>query len=415
MAERDFLVDFAALSRIGATEHGGVDREAATPADGAARRWLLEWFDRYGLGTAVDPVGNMYGLVEWLPGAPFVLVGSHLDSQPTAGRFDGAYGVLAAVHAVAVAREAVSAGALVPRANLAVVNWFNEEGSRFSPSLMGSGVYTGKLDLAATLAVTDRDGVGVGEALADIGFNGSDPMPPAAAYAEIHIEQGRVLQDTGTTIGVVTSNWAARKYTVTVRGEQSHTGATHLADRRDALVGASRLVLAVRELAERFGRDQLLGSVGRFTVRPNSPVVVPAEVTLAVDLRSADPDVLGKAHELFLAEVDAVTAAGEVSAHVDAMSARPSSRYPSSGIELAEAAARRAGLPTRRMVTMAGHDSVNLNDVVPTVMLFVPSDQGISHSEAEHTEDADLLAGVRVLTEVTTALLTASHPGGLAG
>lgn len=406
MVERDFLADFAALSRIGATPKGGVHREAGTPADGAARRWLCSWFERHGLRTSVDAVGNMYGAVEWLPGAPFVLVGSHLDSQPTAGRFDGAYGVLAGVHAVAAARDAVTAGTVTPRYNLAVVNWFNEEGSRFSPSLMGSGVYSGKLDLAATLRVTDRAGVTVAEALADIGFAGTDPMPPAAGYAEIHIEQGRILQDTGTSIGIVTANWAASKYSVTVHGEQAHTGATHLADRRDALVGASRLVLAVRELAEAFEPGQLLGSVGQFTVSPNSPVVVPAAVNLSVDLRSAEAEVLAKAHEQFLAVVDGVNAAGEVEVDIDSMTLRPSSEFPAAGVALAEAAAARAGLSSRRMLTMAGHDSVNLKDVVPTVMLFVPSDAGISHNEAEHTDDADLLNGVGMLTEVVTALLS---------
>jgi beta-ureidopropionase / N-carbamoyl-L-amino-acid hydrolase len=411
MAERDFLADFAALSRIGATAGGGVHREAATAEDGAARRWLCSWFERHGLHTAVDEVGNMYGSAEWLPGAPSVLVGSHLDSQPTAGRFDGAYGVLAAVHAVAAARDAVTAGTVVPMYNLAVVNWFNEEGSRFSPSLMGSGVYVGAFDVESTLAVTDRAGVTVGEALADIGFAGTDPMPPAVSYAEIHIEQGRILQDTGTDIGIVTANWAARKYSVTVHGAQAHTGATHLADRHDALIGASRLVLAVRELAEAFEPGQLLGSVGRFTVSPNSPVVVPGTVTLAVDLRSADPDVLDKAHEQFLAVVDAVNNDGEVAVEIDSLSLRPSTRYQSSGIVLAEAAAGRAGLSSRRMSTMAGHDSVNLKDVVPTVMLFVPSDAGISHNEAEYTADQDLLNGVAMLTEVVTALLTRGSAG----
>jgi len=405
MVERDFLADFAALSRVGATPKGGVHREAGTPADGAARRWLCSWFERHGLHTSVDAVGNMYGAAEWLPGAPFVLVGSHLDSQPTAGRFDGAYGVLAAVHAVAAARDAVAAGSVTPRHNLAVVNWFNEEGSRFSPSLMGSGVYTGKLDLAATLTVTDRAGVTVAEALADIGFAGTDPMPPAVGYAEIHIEQGRILQDSGTAIGIVTANWAASKYAVTVHGAQAHTGATHLADRRDALVGASRLVLAVRELAEAFEPGQLLGSVGQFTVSPNSPVVVPGTVTLSVDLRSADAEVLAKAHEQFLAVVDAVNGAGEVEVDIDSMTLRPSSAFQAEGVALAEAAADRAGLSCRRMLTMAGHDSVNLKDVVPTVMLFVPSNAGISHNEAEHTDDADLLNGVTMLTEVVTALL----------
>jgi N-carbamoyl-L-amino-acid hydrolase len=410
-----FLADFAALSEIGATPRGGVDRQAGTAEHGEARRWLVDWFERHGLRTVVDRAGNLFGTVEWVPGEPYVLVGSHLDSQPTAGRFDGAYGVLAAAHAAVSLRRRVEAGTLAPVRNLAVVDWFNEEGARFSPSLMGSGVYCGKFDADAVLAVTDAHGVTVGQALRDSGFAGTGTPPAAAAAVEIHIEQGRTLEREGCAIGIVTGNWTARKYAVTVHGDQSHTGATHMADRRDALVGASRLVLAVRELTRCFPPGQLLASVGRFTVEPNSPVVVPARVRLDVDVRSPDPDVLDKAHEHLLAEISAINVDGEVRVGVDSASLRPSTAYPRAGVELAESAIGAAGLPTRRMPTMAGHDSVNLKDVVPTVMLFVPSRDGISHNEAEYTTDTDLLNGVTALTAVTARLLAMDLAGDLAG
>ncbi|OAK51747.1 M20 family metallo-hydrolase [Rhodococcoides kyotonense] len=397
-----FLDDFTTMSSFGATAAGGVDRQAATAEDGLTRRFLADWFDRHGLTTVVDPVGNMYGAIEFVPGAPYVLVGSHLDSQPTAGKFDGAYGVLAAAHAAREIADRVEQGSLTPQFNVAAVNWFNEEGSRFSPSVMGSGVYIGKFDVEDTLNITDRAGVTIREALSDIGFHGDGTPPPAAFYAEIHIEQGPILEKEDTTIGIVTANWAARKYSITVHGEQSHTGATHMAMRHDALVGASKIVVAARELTTKFDDGLLLASVGQFDVEPNSPIVVPSKVTMAIDIRSSDPDVLEQAHAMLL---DAIEQETEVQVSIDTSSLRPSTSYQGEGVELAEKAATDLGLSYRRMLTMAGHDSVNMKDIVPTVMLFVPSVDGISHSEKELTHDDDMVDGVRMLTETVARLV----------
>jgi beta-ureidopropionase / N-carbamoyl-L-amino-acid hydrolase len=391
----DFLADFAELSAIGATGAGGVDREAATPADGHARRWLARWFDRQGLALRTDAVGNMYGCAEIVPGAPYVLMGSHLDSQPTSGRFDGAYGVLAGAYAAAALAADPPEDA---RYNIAAVNWFNEEGSRFTPSLMGSGVYTGKRTADEVLDTVGADGVTVREALSDIGFHGSDAPPAAGAFVEIHIEQGRTLVDEGLDIGVVSGNWPAYKYVITVHGDQAHTGATHMAYRRDALVGASRVVLAVRDVAGRFGDKAVLGSVGRLTVEPNSPVVVPATVRLSADLRSHDSDILEAAHHALLDELAEITAGGEVDVVVDAATLRPAGPYHPGGVALAGAVADDLGLSWRTLLTMAGHDSVNLRDMVPTVMLFVPSVDGVSHHQGELTTDDQMLAGVRLMT-----------------
>lgn len=395
-----FVSDFAELSAFGATAAGGVDREAATAADGLAREWLRGWFDRHGLSTRVDAVGNMFGCAEFRPGAPYLLIGSHLDSQPTSGRFDGAYGVLAGAYAAAaMAAEPPDD----PRFNVAAVNWFNEEGSRFSPSLMGSAVYTGKRTAADVLDTVGFDGVTVREALSGIGFHGSDTAPAAGAFIEIHIEQGRTLIDEGFDIGVVTENWTAYKYSVTVVGEQSHTGATHMRYRHDALVGASQAVLAVRAVADEFGPGAVLGSVGHFTVEPNSPVVVPSRVRLAADLRSLDADVLERAHRTLLERWAAITDAGEVVVRVEQAALRPAGDYHAAGVALAGEVADRLGLRWRTLPTMAGHDSVNLRDVVPTVMLFVPSVDGISHNEREFTTDEQMLAGVRMVTATARA------------
>jgi N-carbamoyl-L-amino-acid hydrolase len=401
LTDTAFVTDFAALSAIGATAAGGVHREAATVADGRAREWLRAWFIEHGLECRVDAVGNMYGCAEITAGAPYVLIGSHLDSQPTSGRFDGAYGVLAGAYAAAAAAEH-PAGA---RYNVAAVNWFNEEGSRFSPSLMGSAVYTGKMTADAALSTIGKDGVTVRDALDAIGFRGVDAVPRAACSAEIHIEQGRTLIDQGFDIGVVTGNWAAYKYVITVHGEQSHTGATHMRYRRDALVGASQVVLAVRAVADEFGPDTVLGSVGSFTVEPNSAVVVPARVRLAADLRALDADTVQAAHRSLLDRVTAINDGGEVRVEIDSAALRPSTSYHDAGIAVAGSVADGLGLRWRTMPTMAGHDSVNLNQVVPTVMLFVPSVDGVSHNENEYSTDAQLLAGVHMLTATVRQLV----------
>jgi len=403
LGEAAFLADFAELSAIGATAAGGVDREAATAADGRARVWLRNWFADHGLHCRIDTVGNMYGCAEPVAGAPYVLVGSHLDSQPTSGRFDGAYGVLAGAYAAAAVAAQPPEGA---RLNVAAVNWFNEEGSRFSPSLMGSAVFTGKMAAEEALIAVGKDGVTVREALHVIGFHGSDIPPHPGSYVEIHIEQGRTLADEGLDIGVVTGNWAAYKYAITVRGEQSHTGATHMRYRRDALVGASQVVLAVRAVADEFGADTVLGSVGRMTIEPNSPVVVPARVRLAADLRALNADTLQAAHRSLLGRIAEIADAGEVTVAMESATPRPSAPFPAAGIALAGAVADDLGLRWRELPTMAGHDSVNLREVVPTVMLFVPSVDGISHNENEYTTDGQMLAGLRMLTATTRRMVT---------
>ena len=352
---------------------------------------------------AHDRVGNQFGLRETVPGAPYVLVGSHLDSQPYGGRFDGAYGVLAAAHAVHRLDPSVA------RHNLAVVNWFNEEGSRFTPSMFGSAVFTGALDLADALRARDITGVAVGDALGALRTVGDGDvltLDDVAAYAEIHIEQGRVLEDTGTTIGLVEATWAAHKYFLRVEGEQSHTGSTVMADRRDALLGAAHLVVLAREIADALSTTEapLHTSVSQMVVEPNSPVVVAREVRLHLDLRSPDEALLERANAMLHERLPAIEAAARVtvtSAAAHHWGVRP---FPAGGVELARDAARGLGLSHREIMTVAGHDSVNLNDHVPTVMLFVPSVEGISHNEGELTRDEDVLAGVDLLTAVVARL-----------
>ena len=398
-----FVQDFHTMSEFGATENGGVDRQAATIPDGEQRRWLTALLEEHGFTVKFDRAGNQWGLYEAVPGAPFVVVGSHMDSQPTAGRYDGAYGVLAAAHAAFRLVERWKAGDPAPRFNLAVVNWFNEEGSRFKPSMMGSSVYTGKLDLNEALNTRDAAGVTVRDALDAIGCRGSFEGPQAAYCAEIHIEQGRSMEREGITIGLVSSNWAANKYEFVVHGEQAHTGSTVIEDRKDALLGASMLVVAARELADRFP-GVLHTSVGQLNVYPNSPVVVPSRVNLLLDLRSADESVLVEADALLHARIAGIERAANVTVEQHHSHSWAVTPYQPEGVELAAKVAADLGLSNKEVMTLAGHDSTNMKDLVPTVMLFVPSVDGISHNEHEYTKDEDIVAGLAMLTEVVGRL-----------
>lgn len=401
--DADFMADFAMLCTFGATANGGVDRLAASAADGQQRTWFTQLLTGHGFTVEFDRIGNQFGTYELVPGAPYVLVGSHLDSQPTAGRYDGAYGVLAAAHAAFRVVAAYKNSGSLPKYNIAVVNWFNEEGSRFKPSMMGSSVYTNKLELDQTLSTQDRDGVTVAEALAAIGCLGAGAGPQAACCAEIHIEQGRSMERGGITIGIVDSNWAANKYEFIVNGEQAHTGSTVITDRKDALLGASMLVVAARELADSFP-GVLHTSVGQLDVYPNSPVVVPSRVTLLLDLRSADEDVLAQADLQLHGHIEKIERLANVTIAKEDSHCWPVTPYQPAGVELAEKAAANLGLPHQRVKTLAGHDSTNMKDIVPTVMLFVPSVDGISHNEHEYTRDEDIVSGLHMLTDVVGRL-----------
>ena len=405
MTDHAFLADFHAVAAIGATEAGGVDRQAATAEDRETREWFRSFAVARGWEVRVDGIGNQFAMIEFTPGAPFVLLGSHLDSQPLGGRFDGAYGVIAGLHAAARVAEEVASEGVTPRFNLAVVNWFNEEGGRFAPSIMGSSVFAGIKDEVEMLEVRDLAGISVREALSGIGYLGDDERPEIASYAEIHIEQGRLLERDALPIGAVDRSWYTQKLDIEVIGEQSHTGATAMADRHDALLGAAQIITKVHEVTGLFAPETLVSSVGQLTLEPNSPIVVARRVRLVADLRADDRDVVLAARDQLLRDIADVEAAFGLTVHARDFDVRDNQHYPEAGIALAEECAAELGLGARRIRTMAGHDSVAMNRIVPTVMLFIPSVDGVSHCEREFTTDADMVAGVRMLSEVARRLV----------
>ena len=404
-SEAEFLADWAVHSRFGAVEGtNGVDRQAASAADGQQRKWFEELLIKHGFSVHRDAIGNQFGLLELVPEAPYVLTGSHMDSQPTAGRFDGAYGVMASAHACFAVADELRADPSRAKFNLAVVNWFNEEGSRFKPSMMGSNVFTGKAELEAALTTCDAAGTTVAEALDAIGERGDFTAPEIASYAEIHVQQGRSMEEDGVTIGLVNATWAAHKYEFKVTGAQAHSGSTLMIDRQDALLGAARLVVAARELVDDFEPGALHTACGQLTVYPNSPVVVASEVSLLLDLRSPSAEVIAAAHEKLMATIAQISEDDRVEIEIVAEHSWDQNPYSEDGVELARTVADDLGLTSAKVMTVAGHDSTNMKDTVPTVMLFVPSVDGISHSLDEFTKDEDLVSGLRHLTEVVRRL-----------
>lgn len=409
-----FVKNFHEVATIAATPAGGVHRQAATPEDKQTRDWFAKFAAERDWPVTVDHVGNMFALVKLVEDSSVeaILVGSHLDSQPYGGRFDGAYGVIAGLHAAAALQRAVQAGEILATHDLIVVNWFNEEGGRFAPSLMGSAVYAQKMDLDEILKVQDAQGITVEEALDSIGYRTTQAGPQnVAGYAEIHIEQGRILEREGLQFGVVDSSWYTQKLDIEILGEQSHTGATAMADRRDALVGASHVVLAMEQITQEFPPETLVSSVGQVTVEPNSPIVVNSRVHMVADLRANDPQIVKDARRALLTRFQELANQRGLEIIATDFDIRPNLYYPLEGVELAEKAAADLGAPVRRMQTMAGHDSVSMNTVAPSVMLFIPSKDGVSHCEREFSSDEDMTAGLQWLIQVLRRMVAGELDG----
>ncbi|WP_329609279.1 M20/M25/M40 family metallo-hydrolase [Arthrobacter sp. ATA002] len=270
---------------------------------------------------------------------------------------------------------------------------------------MGSSVYAGLLPRDRMLEVRDLQGTTVSQALESIGYLGTAEGPEAAGYAEIHIEQGRILEREGLAIGLVDSSWHTQKLDIEVLGEQSHTGATAMADRHDALVAASKIILMVHDVTEDFAEEALVSSVGQLTLEPNSPIVVARRVHLVADLRSADPGIVDAARAKLLRDIDALAREHDIKVNVRDFDIRPIRRFPEAGLELARKTAADLGLSSRLIQTMAGHDSVAMNTVAPSVMLFIPSVDGVSHCEREFSTDEDMVAGVEMLTAVARQMV----------
>ena len=387
----------ADMARIGAIPNNGVNRAALSQEDIAARKLLLSWAAQRNFSVSVDAIGNLFvRRAGTEPDAAPVLTGSHMDSQPRGGRFDGIYGVLAGFEAL----EAMEESGVATRRPVEVVAWTNEEGGRFQPCTMGSMVHTGARPLAEVLDVTDNDGIKLRDALAQTlaatpQAGKREFRSPAAGYIEAHIEQGPLLENAGKTIGVVTGIQGLRWFNVEVFGKTDHAGTTPLALRKDAVRDAVAVINALTELV-RDPDDVTRFTVGRMLVTPNSPNSVASHVLFSIDLRHPDS---ARIHELGAAVAPLARKAARFCEVKVTPTLHDDPCVFDAGVTGAiETAARKLGLPCMRLPSGASHDAMYMARICPTGMLFVPCEKGVSHNEAENAKSADLAAGARVLT-----------------
>lgn len=387
------------LAEIGATPGGGVDRQALTDGEALAWRQLIAWGAEAGLSAFTDPAANLFlKLAGGDPALPPLLIGSHLDTQPTGGKFDGAFGVMAALEAA----TAIAAAGKVPERDIVVVAWMNEEGSRFAPGMMGSEAFAGQRGIAAVRAAVDSGGISVGAAidrlhaafpqvpLRPLGF-------PVHAYVEPHIEQHVLLEQAGKTIGVVTGIQGKKTFEVEISGEKGHAGTLATVDRKDAMAAFARVAAALYQRVG--GHDpQVKFTIGRVEVEPNAPSVIPDRVRFRIDFRHPDNAVLdlGGRGVQHLAAVFAEPCTAMVTPLVSAAS----NDFDAGLRAMIAQAAERHGFPAMPVLSYAGHDARQLAALCPSAMIFIPCRGGISHAETEWAEPAHVAAGTQVLCDV---------------
>ena len=383
------------LARIGATPKGGVARLALTDLDREARDWVIARATEMDMTVTIDRIGNIFMRRPGRKaGRPAVMSGSHIDTQPTGGKFDGNYGVLAALEVVRTLND----HAIETDAPVEVAVWTNEEGSRFVPVMMGSGVFCGAFGLGDAYAARDVGGRSVREELERIGYLG-DEAPgrhPLACYFEAHIEQGPVLEDAATLIGVVDGALGLRWYDCRVTGTEAHAGSTPMTARRDALAVATCVMQEVIALGNRnapHGR----GTVGYVSVFPNSRNVIPGEVRFSIDLRNASAERLDRMDDELRAFIDRVRRESGLTIDVQEVAHYPACPFDPDCVGVVRRTAEKLGYSHMNVTSGAGHDAIYVARVAPAAMIFIPCKDGISHNEIEDADPAHLEAGANVL------------------
>lgn len=388
------------LAEVGAIANGGVRRLALSDEDRRGRDLFVKWCRDAGCTVTFDAVGNVFarrrGRNDSLPP---VVTGSHLDTQPNGGRFDGAYGVMAGLEVL----RALNDAGVETEAPVEVVAWSNEEGTRFAPSMMGSMAFAGLLPIGKVLGSRDPQGCSFGDELERIGYRGEGLGDRRfGAYFEAHIEQGPVLEETGHTIGVVTGGQGQRWYDLVLTGQAAHAGSTPMDRRRDALVGAARVI----EAMSRIGAGHPPGgvaTVGHLSVTPDSRNVIPGEVSMSIEIRHPVDERRRDMDAAVRAAVSEAAARGRLGARLEVVLDQPATPFDDGCVGAVREAARAEGLPHLDMLSGAAHDAIAIARVAPTAMIFVPCAGGISHNEAESASPQDLEAGCRVLLRAMLA------------
>ncbi|WP_422823836.1 Zn-dependent hydrolase [Variovorax robiniae] len=400
--EHALLRRIAAHAEVGATPQGGVCRIALTDADRDGRDLLVRWMNELGLDVRIDQIGNIFGIRAGAQAdAAPVMMGSHIDTVATGGRYDGCYGVMAGLEAVRV----MNAGGIRTHRPIVVAAFTNEEGVRYMPDMMGSLVHAGGYPLDQALATIGTDGSVLGAELARIGYAGAMPCGAILphAFVELHIEQGPVLEAEGITIGAVQDLQGISWQEITIAGQSNHAGTTPMHLRRDAGYAAAAIAVFVRELAQRYGGSQV-ATVGSLQLHPNLVNVIASRATLTVDLRHTDEATLQRAEAELAGFLQALSERESVSIETRPLARFEPVRFDPRIVGLIEQSAARRGLSRRRMTSGAGHDAQMMARICPTAMVFVPSQQGISHNPREYTAPADLVHGANVLLDVLRAL-----------
>jgi N-carbamoyl-L-amino-acid hydrolase len=387
------------LAKIGDTGDGGCRRLALSDEDRQGRGLLVSWMRELGLEVRIDRIGNILGIMPGETDGPAVMLGSHIDTVATGGRYDGAFGVLAGLEVVAALTEA----GIAPRRPIAVIAFTNEEGARFQPDMMGSCVWTGALPIEDACSIRDGDGLAVGDELRRIGYAGeSEPGFLAAhAYLELHIEQGPILDAEGGGIGAVTGVQAITWLEFAIEGEPNHAGTTPMSYRRDAGYAAARIIAFARELTREI--EGQVANAGRIAFEPGNVNVVPRRAVFTMDLRNPDDGRLTEAERRLTAFADEIAWEEKVEFAIRDLARFPAVRFDERLVASIEDAARTLDLPVRRMVSGAGHDAQLMARIAPAAMIFVPSVKGLSHNPREYTAPDDLIAGANVLLAAALA------------
>ena len=382
------------LGRVGATERGGLTRLALSNEDKRGRDLMITWMREAGLRVTVDQMGNIFGERAGEPGHPPVMMGSHVDSVPTGGKYDGQLGVLCALEAIRTLNDQ----RVRTRHPVTLVIFTNEEGARFQPAMIASGVMAGKIPLEDAYNARDKDGLRLVDELERIGYLGSEPCVPRPlrAYLELHIEQGPQLEEEGLAVGVVEGIVAIAWSRLTIHGVQDHAGPTPMRIRHDALVAAAEVVAGVRGIARQLGGD-LVTTVGNLTVTPNIVNAIPGRVSLSIDMRDPRDATLDRARPLLDRVVAEACAREGVTYELEHYWRVPYTPFDREVVDAVERAAGAAGARHRRILSGAGHDAQYMAAIGPTGMVFVPSRDGRSHCEEEFTAMDDIEYGANTL------------------
>ncbi|KGA83214.1 Zn-dependent hydrolase [Lysinibacillus fusiformis] len=388
------------FSQFGATENGGVTRLSLSDEDVLARNYFCECCEALGMDIDVDDMGNIYATLAGKKDVPPIVMGSHLDSVEKGGRFDGVLGILTAIEAIRTIKE----NEIEVDIPLMIVNFTNEEGARFDPAMMSSGVITSKFAKEKMLQSTDKNGVRFHEALQASGYEGeqANRLKEALAYIELHIEQGPVLEAKQREIGVVEGVLGMVCYEITITGQSNHAGTTPMSMRKDPMIVASTIIT---ELHEQLGKidEQLVFTFGRLNVLPNIHTVIPNQVTFTIDSRHQDPEVMEQVEDILHALPET---AGGCNIHPVKLWGRETVYFDTAICNEVERACQSFGYTAHRMFSGAGHDAQYMASMVPSAMIFVPSIQGKSHCEEEKTTFEDCAKGADILLETVLTLQT---------